>query len=284
MENKRISALKELNLLTRQSLSLMWYDRRNLIISMIFPIVAMLITIFVAGKDMFVHYNGTKSACFVIVSAAIWGGLFNSIQVVVKERENIKRDYFSGMRLRNYTASRASTQLLLCLLQSAFLSLCFWGVQIRFGNTAPETGIIFHSSLLEYYISIVLLMYSADTLGLFVSCLVRKVETANVLSPYILIAQLIFSGALFELDDIFELVSYTMLSRWGMESLGSTSNLNEMPLAIQLTIPSVPHEAEEMFLHTVRHLSFDWLILVCFSLMFIILGNLSLHRVAKDSR
>lgn len=284
METKRISAVQEWLLLTRQAALIMWYDRWNLMVSLIFPIAATLITTFVAGENMFVHHNGTKSACFVIVSAAIWGGLFNSIQIVVRERANIKRDFVSGMRLRCYTASRAITQLLLCLIQSALLSSCFLAVQWKYGNNLPESGIILHSAFWEYYISIFLLMYAADTMGLFVSCLVRKVETANVLSPYILIGQLIFSGILFEMKGASELISYAMLSRWGMEVLGSISNLNELPLAIQLTVPSVPHEAEDMFLHTTQHLYFDWGILAWFSIGFIVLGNVCLHRVAKDSR
>ena len=284
METKRISEIQEWLLLTRQATLIMWYDKWNLMVSLMFPIAATLIITFVAGENMFVHYNGTKSACFVIASAAIWGGLFNSIQIIVRERANIKRDFASGMRLRCYAASRAITQLLLCLIQSGLLSSCFLAVEWKYGNSIPATGILFSSALLEYYISIFLLMYAADTMGLFVSCLVRKAETANVLSPYILISQLIFSGILFEMKGLSESISYAMLSRWGMEALGSISNLNELPLAIQLTVPSVPHEAEDMFFHTAQHLYFDWGILVWFSIGFIVLGDLCLHRVTKDSR
>lgn len=234
---------------------------------------------------MFVHYDGTKSACFVIVSAAIWGGLFNSIQVVVRERENIKRDYTAGLRLRCYTASRAVAQFVLCLIQSILLTCGFVGVEWKYGNELPGSGVIMGSALMECWITIILLTFAADAMGLFLSSLVRKPETANVMAPYILIVQLIFSGILFKMEGGAEILSYAMLSRWGMEALGSISDVNELPLRIALEKNIViPHEAEDMFLRTAGHLLLVWLVLILFSAFFLVLGNLALHRVAKDTR
>lgn len=281
---KRISGLREWMVLTRQTALILFSDRRNLLVSLVFPVIAALITVWIAGETMFVHYDGTKSGAFVLVSAAIWGGLFNSIQIVVRERTNIKRDHMAGLRLRCYTASRAVVQFVLCLVQSGLLTCAFLGVQWKYGNELPAQGLILDSALVEYYISLFLLMYAADALGLFLSSLVRKVETANVLAPYILIIQLIFSGILFTMKGAADKVSCLMLSRWGMEALGSISDLNQMMLKIQMTVPEVPHEAEEMFLHTAQHLRQVWGILGLFAIGFILLGNLALYRVAKDTR
>lgn len=278
--------MREWMLLTRQFVLIQLNDRKNLILSMSFPVIAALITVWIAGENMFVNFEGTKSACFVIVSAAIWGGLFNSIQVVVRERENIKRDHAAGLRLGCYTASRAVAQFVLCLLQSVLLTCSFLGVQWKYGNELPGKGIILGSALLECGITIVLLTFAADAMGLFLSSLVRKSETANVMAPYILIVQLIFSGILFTMEGAAEVLSYAMLSRWGMEALGSISDVNELPLRIQETLPNipVPHEAEDMFLHSGPHLLLVWLVLIIFSAGFLLLGNLALHRVAKDTR
>lgn len=281
---KRISTLKEWTVLTQQSIFIMLNDRKNLFISLTFPAVAALITVWVAGENMFVHYEGTKSACFVLVSAAIWGGLFNSIQVIVQERANIKRDCEAGLRFRSYTASKAIIQMILCVVQSALLCCSLIGVQWKFSNNIPVSGIIFDSSLLEYYISLFLLMYAADAMGMCISSFVKKTETANVMAPYILIIQLIFSGTLFPMKGAAEKISYVMLSRWGMEALGSISNLNKIQLKIQQTILEVPHEPEDMFLYTAQHLLQSWIVLLGFSMFFIVLGNLFLHKVLRDSR
>lgn len=281
---KRISAIQEWAVLTRQCILILFSDIKNLAVMLAFPVIAGIITVWIAGEDMFVHYDGTKSASFVLVSAAIWGGLFNSIQVVVKERANIKRDYMAGGRLRCYIASRAIVQFVLCAIQSAILCSSFLGVEWKYDNTLPKTGLIFDNVLIEYYISLLLLMYAADTMGLMISSIVKKAETASVMAPYILIVQLIFSGILFAMKGSAEKFSYLMLSRWGMEALGSISNLNDMQLKIQLTVPTVPHEAEDMFLYTKEHLLEVWGIFIIFILGFVILANVCLHSVSKDSR
>lgn len=283
-ERKRISAFREWKDFTGEYFEILFGDKKNLLISLLFPVLAAFIVVWIAGENMFVHYDGTKSGSFVIVSAAIWGGLFNSIQTVVKDRANVKRSYVAGARIRCYTISRALVQLLLCIFQSAILTCSYVGVNMKYGNDLPKNGIIFDNVLVEYFLTILLLMYAADAMGLMISCIVRKEETANVMAPYILIVQLIFSGILFEMEGVADYVSYAMLSRWGMEALGSTSNLNDLPLKLAEQAPMLVKEFEDGFDSTTEHIFMVWGILLGFSLAFIILGNIFLHRVSKDAK
>lgn len=283
-ERKRISAFREWKDFTGEYFEILFGDKKNLLISLLFPVLAAFIVVWIAGENMFVHYDGTKSGSFVIVSAAIWGGLFNSIQTVVKDRANVKRSYVAGARIRCYTISRALVQLLLCIFQSAILTCSYVGVNMKYGNDLPKNGIIFDNVLVEYFLTILLLMYAADAMGLMISCIVRKEETANVMAPYILIVQLIFSGILFEMEGVADYVSYAMLSRWGMEALGSTSNLNDLPLKLAEQAPMLVKEFEDGFESTTEHIFMVWGILLGFSLAFIILGNIFLHRVSKDAK
>lgn len=284
MEQKKISAMKQWQEFTIEYFQIMMGDKKNLFVSLMFPVLASIIVIWIAGENMFVHYDGTKSGSFVVVSAAIWGGLFNSIQIIVKDRKNIKRNYVAGARLRCYTASRAILQFVLCVLQSVILTLSYIGISVIYDNELPKEGIIFQSPLPEFFISILLLMYAADMLGLMISCMVKKEEAANVLAPYILIVQLIFSGILFAMEGLANSISYVMVSRWGMEALGSIARLNDLQLKIQLEVPSVPHEFEGQFEATTEHLLQVWGILLIFILVLVIVGNLLLHRVSKDTR
>lgn len=284
MEQKKISALKQWQEFTIEYFQIMMGDKKNLLISLLFPVVAAIIVIWIAGENMFVHYDGTKSGSFVVVSAAIWGGLFNSIQIIVKDRKNVKRNYVAGARLRCYTASRAVLQFFLCVVQSAILTLSYIGVSKIYDNELPEEGVIWGNPLPEFFVSILLLMYAADMMGLLISCLVKKEEAANVLAPYILIVQLIFSGILFVMEGLADKLSYVMISRWGMEALGSIARLNDLQLKIQMEVPTVPHEFEDRFDATSEHLLHVWAILLIFSLFFVFVGNLLLHRVSKDTR
>lgn len=285
MNGNRISIFRELGLLLLEGIVILLGELRNLIISLLFPLIAAAVTVWIAGENMFVNCESTKSACFILVCAAIWGGLFNSIQVVVKERDNVKRDYVSGaLRIGCFTASRAILQFCLCAIQAAILCVSFIGIKEFYDNELPEAGLIFDNALIEYYITIFLIMYAADTMGLMISCFVKSEQLASQLSPYILIVQLLFSGVLFPMEGAASSVSALMLSRWGMEALGSTSNLNELPLRLQNDFPMIPHEADEAFQYAVEHLQDVWLILVVFVIVPLIIGTVCLYGVKKDSR
>ena len=277
--------MSELSLLIQEAFLVLIGETRNLIISLLFPVIAMLVTIWIAGEDMFNNFESTKSACFIVVCASIWCGLFNSIQVVVKERAIIKREYVSGaLRIACYTGSRTILQTALCLIQSLILTLCFPGVELFYGNDMPSYGLLFDGIFFEFFISVFLIMLAADALGLMISCFVKSEQLASQLSPYILIVQLLFSGVLFPMGGASSTVSALMLSRWGMEALGSSCDLNGLPLRLQEEFPMIPHEADDAFTHDVEHLLLVWLILIAFIVVPIVIGNFGLHRVKHDNR
>ncbi len=289
----RISATKEIGIFFRQNLLILFNDWKNLIISLAFPVIAAIIVVAICGGDMFVNRESTKSGDFVIVSAAIWGGLFNSIQTVVKERANIRRDYMAGVRISSQIVSRVALQFMLCLIQSFVLNLSYFGIEAVNGNDLPGEGLIFGSFMVETFVSIFLLMFSADMMGLMFSCLVRKSETANVMAPYILIVQLIFSGILFALEGASEIISFAMLSRWGMEALGSSCDVNGIESRIVVEFRDNPmiqsalmenDKADAMFDYEPEHLLMVWGIMIAFSVAFALIGSLTLRSVAKDKR
>lgn len=280
----RASAARQFSLSLKLSVQLLLRDRVSFLISLGFPVAASLFTLWLAGEKMFVHYNGTKSACFVLVCAAVWCGLFNSVQIIVSDRKNLRRSYAAGLRLPCYLFARAIVQALLCLAQSVPLALAFPASQWRFGAAPPTQGVLLSSAPLEYLCGLFLLMFAADSLGLFISCVVKNPQTANFIQPYVLIVQILFSGVLFPMKGGAEFVSMLMPSRWGMETLGVTSDLNRLPLEIQLSYPQIPHPPEEMFTYTREHLLRVWLILLCFSVAFIFAGNLFLGQLSHDTR
>lgn len=297
-KRRRISFGKELRLLLRQGILVLLGEKRNLIISLLFPFIAAFITVWIAGKDMFVTMEATKSACFILVCAAIWGGLFNSIQSLVKERENIKRDYVSGaLRIGCYMWSRSIIQFVLCVFQSLILMLSIPAVEWVYGNELPQAGLLCDQVLVEFYLVLFLIMFASDALGLLISSIVKKDELASKLAPYILIAQLLFSGVLFDLEGGASVLSAIMISRWGMESLGSICDLNNRVTAVYDNLIKegqateggpfdVLKYAEEAsgFEATASHL---WLVIGIMALFVIVpllLSNVMLHRVKHDGR
>lgn len=230
---RRISAGKELRLLLRQGLLILFGDKRNLLFSLLFPVIAGVFTVWIAGEYMFHNHEATKGGCFILVCAAIWCGLFNSIQSLVKERPNIKRDYVSGaLRIECYMGSRTIIQVVLCAVQTLVLTISICGVEWYWGNSLPASGLIFDWVLLDFYVSLFLVMLASDAMGLMISAMVKKEELASKLAPYILIAQLLFSGMLFEMQGFAYSLSAIMISRWGMEALGSISGIYEQNTAM----------------------------------------------------
>ena len=282
---RRISPFRELLLLLDEGFSILIGETRNLVISLLFPLAAAAVSVWIAGENMFINMESTKSACFILVCAAIWGGLFNSIQVVVKERPNIRRDYACGaVRLSCYTTSRAIVQLGLCIIQTMILVVTIPVTCKVYDNTLPETAQIFSGPMAEYFVTLLLVMYATDAMGLMISCFVKSEQLASQLSPYILIAQLLFSGVLFELKDFAFTVSSMMLGRWGMEAMGCISDLNAIPSAIAEKIPGYATPFAEAYEHTPEHLKKAWLILVAFCIVPLLAGNLLLHGVSRDGR
>ena len=282
---KGISVIDELLLLMQESFYILLGEKRNLIISLLFPAAAGLVTVWIGGEKMFVTMEGTRAGCFILICAAIWCGLFNSIQVIVKERPNIRRDYASGaVRIGCYTASRALIQLGLCILQTAILVVSIPMIGEVYDNTLPEEALVLSDPILEYYLSLLLVMYAADTLGLMISSFVKSEQLASQLSPYILIVQLLFSGVLFELKEAASGVSAVMLSRWGMEAMGNISDLNSIASVIAEKVPGYATPFSEAYEHTPEHLKETWLILVAFCVIPLLAGNLLLHGVSKDGR
>ncbi len=188
-------------------------------------IIASVVT-FVVGANIFVTQEGTRLGVFALVCVCIWNGFFNSIQVVCREREIVKREHRAGLHMSSYILAQMVYQLILCAAQTVVtLIICdLTGVHI------PADGIITPFGVLDVSITILLVTYSADMMALFVSCLVRSTTTAMTTMPFLLIFQLVFSGGFFDLSGFAEKIQYFTISHWGMNCLCAIGNYNGQPM------------------------------------------------------
>lgn len=187
-------------------------------------IIAALITL-VVGKNMFVTMEGTTYGTFALSCACIWNGVFNSIQVVCRERDIVKREHRSGLHISSYVIAHMLYQLLLCVLQTLVTLMICGIVGVHF----PETGIITSSGIVDLGITILIITFTADMLGLMVSSLVRTTMTAMTIVPFLLIFQLIFSGNFFSLGRA-DFVKYFTISHWGMDGMCIIGQYNSLPM------------------------------------------------------
>lgn len=187
-------------------------------------IIAALVTL-VVGQGMFQTQEGTTTGTFALTCVCIWNGVFNSIQVVCRERDIIKREHRSGMYVSSYILAHMLYQLLICFLQTLVtLLVCgIVGVQI------PEAGVITPFGIVDFAITILLVTYSADIMGLMISCIVKTTTTAMTVMPFLLIFELIFSGDFFDLGSA-DAIKVTTITHWGMDSLCTIGRFNDLPM------------------------------------------------------
>ena len=181
---------------------------------------------YVVGANLFVTQEGTITGAFALVCACIWNGVFNSIQAVCRERSIVKREHRAGLRISAYVAAHMIYQLMLCLCQTVItLVICrMAGVQI------PAEGVITPWGLTDLGITILLIIYASDMMGLMISSLVRDTTTAMTVMPFLLIIQLIFSGAFFDLSGFAEKLSLLTVSLWGMNGICAVGRYNDQPM------------------------------------------------------
>lgn len=187
-------------------------------------IIAALVML-VVGHNMFVTQEGTNYGAFALTCACIWNGMFNSIQVVCRERDIVKREHRAGMRISSYIIAHMLYQLLLCFLQSCVTLFICWIVGVHF----PQTGIITPYGLVDFGIVILIITYAADILGLMVSCIVKTTTTAMTVVPFLLIFQLIFTGNFFDLGRA-DFVKNITISHWGMDCICIIGHYNSLPM------------------------------------------------------
>ncbi|WP_155250363.1 ABC transporter permease [Ruminococcus flavefaciens] len=228
----------------------------------------------IVGKDMFTTYDDTKSGFFAIISAAIWIGVFNSIQRVCKEHDTITSEYRAGLKITAYVLSHVFFDFVLCLIQSIILVL-ICTIFIDF----PSTGIIFGSSIIEYLITLFLMIWCSDMMGIMISSIASTPNVAMTTMPFVLIMQLVMGGVLFELRGWFKKFAYITFSKWGMSALGSIGDLNskDLPYKLSQAFPNVVRiEAEQAYDATAHNLLNSWICIVAIGLVCVIISIVSL--------
>lgn len=267
----------ELPVLCSRYIKLIINDKQRLLLLMLqAPVLALLISLVADGKQ-FEEYEMTKSLLFALSCSAFWVGMLNSIQEICKEKSILKREYMTGLSLNAYVLSKILVLGILCLIQSLLIVSVF---AVTVG--LPESGLIM-SPFLELLISTFLTAVASAAMGLFVSSLFTNADRAMTVAPILLMPQILFSGLIFKLSGATEGISWLAVCRWSMEAYGTTANLNSLDLKLQQEGIMIPHEFEGFFEFTRSHMIKDWLILVAFILLFLVLARIVLLRISKDN-
>jgi ABC-type multidrug transport system ATPase subunit/pSer/pThr/pTyr-binding forkhead associated (FHA) protein len=296
---RRGNPWKQLVILTTRYLELLKNDPVNLTILLAqAPLIAVLLMFF-TDKNLFISTHGidasARSPLFLMVVAAIWFGIINSVREIVKEAPIYRRERAMHLGVIPYVMSKVLVLGVLCLVQSLIL-LAVIGSKGGY----PSQGVMW-PPFLELYISLALTALAGLMIGLTLSALAPNADRAISLVPLIMLPEIIFSGTMFQLSGVLGDVADIMAARWGLAALGGTYHLLYFTFCAPLPqvpqsvgIPSGdcptgfiegrpdPKTVGGFYPATSDHLLFAWLVLVILILVPLFLTMYFQKR--KDAR
>jgi ABC transport system ATP-binding/permease protein len=164
----------------------------------------------------------------VLVTGAAFMGIAVPIREIINEVDIYKRERAVGLSPTAYLLSKVVMFVILdCIQVAIFVYLTL------LGRGAPHEALVLPDPTLEVMLAVALVAIASTALGLFVSALVRTVEQTT---PYLVVsvmAQLILSGALFQItgQKALEIPAWLDPSRWGYAAAAATSDFQRFPFS-----------------------------------------------------
>ena len=146
-------------------------------------------------------------------------GLLNSYREICKEREILSREVYGGLDIPAYVLSKMLVLSVIGIVQCAILfggSLTF--INFAFAKPLPD--------FLLCFAAMVLTNISVTALGLLISAVLKKSESAVLPVLMIIIMQVVFCDCLISLDGGAEILRYITPSAWGIAVFGKVCGLN----------------------------------------------------------
>ena len=178
--------------------------------------------------------DGSSYRYLMLICICIFYGLFNSIETVCNEREIIKHEHRSGMYISSY---------ILIIGEEWFLI-----------------------KIIGYWVTMLLVTFASDALGLMVSSVVKNAYMAMKVMPFVLILQVGFAGIFMALPDPVSWISSLTLSKWGVTAIND----------IVFGSNYIPGDNESFFT--------CWMAMLFMTVVFLVISIIILRSVDKDER
>ena len=258
---------RQLWVLTGRNFQLIW-NNKLVLASLILQAPLMVGVIFLVGDPDCFTSNlidvGSRTVLFILAAVASFMGLLNSYREICKEREIIFREASVGVSLGATVLAKALTLFLVALVQALLLTAGFVRV-----IHVPQNDLLMDTNW-EIYVTVLLILVSSAAMGLLISAALKSSESAILFVLVLIIAQVVFSGTLFNVTGAMTAISYLVVCRWGMGALGASTDLNSRLVWLNVgldspmydaTVPNLVHSWQMLGLLTVVCLVAAWLVL-----------------------
>ncbi len=182
----------------------------------------LLILIISCQEDAFTVKDITQAnmISFMLIVMSALMGLLNSYREICKEREILSREIYGGLDIPAYVCSKIFVLSLIGIVQCALL---FGGAlalfDFHFAHPLPD--------ILICLAAMALTNISIAAIGLFISALLKKSESAILPVLIIIIMQVVFCDSLIALEGAAGSFRYITPSAWGVGIFGKVLKLNE---------------------------------------------------------
>jgi len=157
-------------------------------------------------------------------------GVFAASFEIIKEEAVYRRERLINLRIPPYFASKFIVLGAFMLLQCLLLLIV-----LAFKVNYPVSGAILWAPL-EYYFTLVFTALASVALGLFLSALATSRDMVIYLVLIALFLQIVFSGAIFELGPLTRPLSYLTITRWSLEALGASTDMETLNNLAQIRV------------------------------------------------
>jgi ABC-type multidrug transport system ATPase subunit/pSer/pThr/pTyr-binding forkhead associated (FHA) protein len=243
-QRPKVSVTRQFLILTRRYLDLVLRDKLLLsVLMMVMPIIGALVLLvsdanwlvgnpaaeierqLAAGlgtgesSASYAVIGDSQTLLFIMALASVLLGLFASVYEIVKEQSIYQRERMVTLHIVPYIASKVVVLGMFALVQCLLLMIV-----INLKVDYPKEGVLLPAPV-EMYITLVLGTMAAILMGLVISALVPNSNTVIYIVFLVLFFQMMFAGVLFDLPGITNQFSNLTLTRWSMEGLGTSIDM-----------------------------------------------------------
>ncbi|MGW1764165.1 FHA domain-containing protein [Streptomyces sp. NPDC002073] len=230
----------QLRTLVRRYAAALSADRTFLAIMIALPFVMGAMARALAGSRL--TAETAMNALLILCVGGVLTGAANAVRELVKERVIYQRERAVGLSRSAYLMSKVVVLGAVTVVQAVVLTLVgLAGVDLG----APGGEGVLLPPLVEITLAVALLSFTAMMLGLLVSALVRKEEVTMPLLVLLAIVQVVFCGALLQLDGVAVIgqLSWLVPSRWALGAMAATIGLADIVPGKITSDPLFEHSA-----------------------------------------
>ncbi len=229
----RLAAKRQILMLTRRQIRLIFVDRVYFLFWAVLPLVLAALAVLIPGDSGLDRpppgSDNPHEAIEVLAAlniAAVILGTALTIRAVVAERRVFRREQAVGLSASAYLAAK----LIVFSAAAAILAAVVFAIVLVVKGGPPHGAVLLHNATLELYVTVAATAVVSAIVGLALSTLGNSMREVLPLLVPVILASLLFDGSLVQLVSKwgFQQVSWLVPAQWGFAASASTVDLRRV--------------------------------------------------------